>query len=600
MSQPQSTAGLSPSGGDSFADHVALLTQFLRSRREIVERIEGTMLNVQGKELSRRPDRAHFDHLLNACFYGLPELPRILLRLKGDLARRHLADGFEPIPIDRFASGLDPLELIGRAHRHWNATRWPGKSGRLTNAGAIYAAFMTRQLEHLSLRLWDAGSDRAADRLRELQVLLDELNAATGTGAFVRDARWLIQTAQGPLTRQLRPYFEIAARVSGSFRDAARVEIHAAGAKLAGGHLRSQLRYALWRSGQTIENPEVLAFTRNSNAMDTALLVGDLVALFDAYERVMDSPERRLPIADAILQGLSADPELLLMRLDLLAPYVFIEDLFLERVEDGGVRYTAMGDARRRVFEQYRERIGRLAAPLETDAAAFDPAGSAYSPYGVVYGFCADILSNMAMDTLAGQSSLGLSLEDMFDCRERLDVKLQRARGWEKLPRREGEREHFEHSIEWAGQMFARLVDALGKRARCDRVVNASDVRSARIFVVEDAASSQPLADSALPSEIASAREHCFTSDMNLAASSGAIAYPKGRLLSDLKEGRFLASCEIDGKWFAISKIVLTALTSQGRDALITGVPRAAIDVLRLTCPELIAMAGRQPAERRG
>src|SRR5262245_10576157 len=131
MSHPLSTAEPSPPAGDSFADHVTLLTQFLSSRAGIVERIEGTMLNVQGKELSRRRDRAHFDHLLNSCFFGLPGLPRQFMRLKGELTSRHVSDGFEAIPLDRFTSELDPVELTGRAHRHWDAHRWPGKSGRL-------------------------------------------------------------------------------------------------------------------------------------------------------------------------------------------------------------------------------------------------------------------------------------------------------------------------------------------------------------------------------------------------------------------------------------------------------------------------------------
>jgi hypothetical protein len=43
----------------------------------------------------------------------------------------------------------------------------------------------------------------------------------------------LIQTAQGPLTRQLAPYFKIAERVSASFGNAEALDIHAAGAKLA-------------------------------------------------------------------------------------------------------------------------------------------------------------------------------------------------------------------------------------------------------------------------------------------------------------------------------------------------------------------------------
>ena len=65
------------------------------------------------------------------------------------------------------------------------------------------------------------------------------------------------------------------------------------------------------------------------------------------------------------------------------------------------------------------------------------------------------------------------------------------------------------------------------------------------------------------------------------------------RLSADSAEGRFLASVESDGAWFGVSKVPLTLCTSQGKDALITDVPSGVIDVLRLTCSELLVLPVR-------
>jgi hypothetical protein len=65
-------------------------------------------------------------------------------------------------------------------------------------------------------------------------------------------------------------------------------------------------------------------------------------------------------------------------------------------------------------------------------------------------------------------------------------------------------------------------------------------------------------------------------------------AAPNRQILTDRNEGRFLASAESGGKWFGISKNILTLCTSQGRDALMTRVPSSVIEVLALTCPRLV------------
>jgi hypothetical protein len=589
----------------SFSDHVALLDQFLTYRSGIVERIEESLLNVREKETARRRDRSYFDGTLNECFFAAPGLDRDLSRLKGQLAAAHLADGFEPLQLEGFSNEFDSLDLIIRAYEYWDAHRWPGKSGRLAYAQSIYSAFILRQLEGLSMRMWDERNDRAGDRLQAIQNLLDSLNGPAAQQVFVRDVRWLVQTAQGPLTKHLEPYFRIATHISESFTEPVRLGLHASGAKLAGGHLRSQLRYRALENNQQIDGPVNLAIARNSNSMDVALLVRDLVALLKAYESfcVAQDANARLETADAILQGLSADPELLLVRLDLLGPCTMIEDLFVERGGDGRARYTSLGRAHVAILDQYRELICRLAGNLKIDVASFAPPPDTYSPYGISYGFAADLLSNIALDTLVTGAIPNLTFEDMFASRGGLNAKLERARAWADLPKREGERDHFYHSAEFAAHSFARLTAALDARVARKTGLNVSNYPDARLYVVAesesaDAPHSDTLPEGALPAGVAHADEYCYTSNLNRALSGGMTAVPKDQMLIDRNEGRYLASVERGGDWFAVSKVILTLFLSQGKDALISGVPQQVIEVLHLTCPGLIATAagnGRKP-----
>jgi hypothetical protein len=569
-----------------FSDHVALFHEFLNRRGEIVEQIERTLLNVRGKPLSRSRDRARFHLLLDACFFGLPRLPPPMLSLRGTLAARHLADGFEPVLIDNYAHELDALELIPRAHMFWEARRWPGHSGRVAYAQAIFSVFLLREIGQLSLTIWSDGNALAADRLDEIQRLLDRLAQPVPPGVLIRRAGWLIQAAQGTLTRHLRPYFDIAEHIAESLDQSDRLEVHIAGAKLAGGHLRSQLRYRVWSSGKPANDPELLAYTRNSNSMDMALLVQDLVPLLDAYRTACDHGERekRLELADAVLQGISADPELLVTRLDLLGPYTGIEALFVDDAGDAPIHYTAIGHRHLQLLERYRRSIGDLAGALIEDASAFAPWHSDFSPYGISYGFCSDLLSNMALDVLASQPSRGVTLEDIFESRGAAAPKRLRADGWANLPKRQGERDHFDHSLEWAAAMFTRLMDGLAARAVRPSAPNASTVADAKLIVTGAPADggSVTMAD-AVPASC-----YCLTSDVDRAMASEAILQPPGQIMLDRDEGRFLASAHAGGKWLGVSKLLLTMLTSRGKDAVLTGLPTAVVERLRLTCPDLL------------
>ena len=81
-------------------------------------------------------------------------------------------------------------------------------------------------------------------------------------------------------------------------------------------------------------------------------------------------------------------------------------------------------------------------------------------------------------------------------------------------------------------------------------------------------------------------------SDVTGARLTGATALTVDRVIADRAEGRFLACEYSENGWFGISKVLLTLCLSQGKDALIVHVPAAVIDVLRMTCPELLAIRG--------
>src|SRR6185503_4152667 len=129
--------------------------------------------------------------------------------------------------------------------------------------------------------------------------------------------------------------------------------------------------------------------TRQSNALDIALLIQGLVPLLGAYEQAWHSGDgkKRLELADAVCQGISPDPELFLNRLDLLGPYSMIEPLFITTDHDGHVVYTPMGRRHVQLLQEYEARIRRLSKPLSDDCQHFRPVDGAYSPYGVLYGF---------------------------------------------------------------------------------------------------------------------------------------------------------------------------------------------------------------------
>ena len=551
---------MTPAGPLPFDAHVDLLRFFLAHRDEIVERIQA-VLNAQRKPADYLQDVLGLTRHFEDSFFTLSGITPGQSQLRGQLEDAHRASGFKPQLIPGLHNGLaDPAEMMVRGFHVWNQSRWPGRNGRVRYAHTLFNLYLIRCLELLSMRLWDEDRDSAGERLLRIQALLDELWAATPPDQplLVRDARWLIQMAQSPATDDLGVYFDVAEQIATTLPLEDRLAICQAGVCLTGGHLRSQIRYHALRKGVAFDDASVVLNTRNTNALDFALLVQELVPLLDAYERASHAGARqtRRELADAIHQSISPDPELFVNRIELLGAYSMIEHLFVGADADGRATYTPMGRRHVRLLQEYADRIGRVAQLLLDDCAHFRPAIGAYSPYGVMYGFASNLLEHMALKTAQPETVARFGVEDVFRAGDA--GTLAWVNGWRKLPHLTRDLEtQFDYPHQFAADVFARIEASLGRR-----VSGESRPLGRFVVVPEDA----PASGDVLSPE----------------------SYDKKQLLSDRREGRCIVSYETPGGWVALRKTLLTEVLDAGRNATIAGLPPAATDVLKLVCPGLL------------
>jgi hypothetical protein len=573
---------------NQFDAHIELLQFFLAHRDAIVERIQG-VLNAQRKPIAYLQDGALLFHHFEECFFALPGITQSHSRLRGQLEQAHWASGFTPRHLPGLHNGLiDPAEMMIRGFYLWRQTHWPGRNGRVHYAHTLFNLYVIRCLELLSMRLWDDGSSGAGDRLSQIQGVLDQLwRIKTGDQpVFVRDARWLIQMAQSPATDDLGAYFEVAQKISDALSQPDRIEIHNAGVRMAAGHLRSQIRYHSLKKAVPLSEESLVLSTRNSNALDFALLIQDLVPLLDAYEHACHSGDRRkrLELADAICQGISPDPELFLNRLELLGAYSMIEHLFITAAADGQVMYTPIGRRHVQLLEDYEARIGRVSKPLCDDCPHFRPVAGTYSPYGVLYGFSTDLVEHMALKTLQPDAVKHFSVEDVFVSDEGNADKLAWVTGWRKLPHLTREVEKlFDYPQQFAEDVFNRIEHALRTRVSAGEA-NAV-VQTGRLYILPEdhlQADSQASLIPDLPIR------YVRSSDRQIVDAQQAELSDETHLLSDRREGKCVLSYKTPGGWVAITKAILTEVLGAGRDVKIVGLPSAAVGVLKLMCPTLV------------
>ena len=82
--------------------------------------------------------------------------------------------------------------------------------------------------------------------------------------------------------------------------------------------------------------------------------------------------------------------------------------------------------------------------------------------------------------------------------------------------------------------------------------------------------------------------QYIRSSDMQIVAAHKADSDDQTHLLRGRLEGEFVLSYKTSGGWVAITKDILTEVLGAGHDAKIVGLPRVAVGVLRLMCPNLV------------
>jgi hypothetical protein len=571
-----------------FQAHVELLQSFLAHRDEIVEQIQG-LLNAQRKPRQFLQDGSLLSRHFEDCCFTIAAVTPDQSRLRGQLEAARAASAFRPRQMPGLHNDLvDPAQMMIRGFHLWQRTRWPGRNGRVRFAHTLFDLYVLRCLELLVLRLWDAGPVPAADRLSQVQSVLDGLWTSTPADqpVLVRNARWLIPLAQSPTTDDLAPYFEVLEHIAASLSEHDRIEIHKASVQMAGGHLRSQLRHYCTKSAVSLDENSLTLSSRNSNALDFAVLVQGLVPLLEAYERACDRDDRhtRLELADAICQGISADPELFVNRLDLLGAYTMIEYLFITADPDGRAVYTSMGQRHLQLLQQYSGLIARSAKALHEDCQRFKPLEGAYSPYGLIYGFSSNLTEHMALKTLQPEAVTHFSLEDVFTGGATDTGKLAWVSGWRKLPHIDPEvLRLFDYPQQFAEEIFDRLERALRGRVAGGDVNTV--VHTGRLFIPPaDAAESDSGASLTADLPV----RYIGSSDARIVAANQAHACDPTRLLHERQEGMYLVSYQTSNGWVAITKDILTEELGAGRDTKIAGLPPAAAGVLRMMCPDLV------------
>jgi len=569
-----------------FQAHIELLHILLADRERIVAGIQG-LLNAQRKPSAYREDKVALAQRVEDAFFAADALTAGHAVLRGQLRQAHWSRGFRPREMPGMHNDLpDPGEMMVRAFNLWRQTRWPGQNGRARYAQALFNLYVLRELELLVMRIWDAGADAAQPRLAQVQALLDALWSASpgDQPVLVRDARWLIPIAQSPTTDELHPYFDVAEQLQASLTEDDRLEIHRATIALAGGHLRSQLRYYDMQ-GTPLDEPSLVLTSRRSNALDFSMTIQGLVPLLRAYEQACNDVDgdRRLALAGAILQGISADPQLFVNRVDLLGPYTMIEPLFIAIDAQGHAGYTPMGQRHVELLREYGTRIATAAPWLQLDCATFRPVAGSYSPYGVIYGFSSNITEHMVLKTLVPEEVPPFSLEDAFTEGDAGSGKLEWVSGWRKLPHISRDmQQKFDYPQQFAAQIFARIEDAL--RTGAGGQASAA-FPTGRLFIEPAGGRPDAIAAGVAPLPV----QYVLSSDVQVVAGYRARSCDEASLLHDRYEGEFAVSYQTSGGWIGISKDFLTDLPGTGRDVRIAGLPPQAAEVLQLMGLQLVA-----------
>lgn len=558
----------SASSAVPFEAHLDLLRSFLEHRAGITNGIDG-LLNAQRTPNPYLQTRPAITRRLEDCFFGGPSLSEEQRSLRGQLETAYSAAGLKPREISYLHNDLiHPTEMLLRGVHCWQQTRWPGPTDRLQYATTLFNLYILRNLEFLSLHLWDSDPQRAPARLAEIQDLLNTLwgTSPAHQPVLVRDARWLIPLALSLVTDELAPYFEIARKVTDALPEPDALEVQRAQVRMLGGHLTSQIRAYCTRDGLALEDPSVVLRTRSSNALDLALLIQGLVALLRAYEVAVErsDADNRHQLAGAIFQGISPDPELFLNQLPLLNAYTMIEGEFILD-PDAHARYSPAGERHSRLLRDYGTRIKNALPALRADLLSFKPEPGRYSPYGVLFGLPTNLVEHMGLKAIQRDAETRFSLEDIFDD-DPSPAKLEWINGWRKLP-------HVPRDVQRAYDFPHSFADEI--HTRIGRELNRAAPAAIGRLLISTSTGDLPLS-------------HMLCSDRQQAEENGMEFCETSQFLARRMEGHFVVSYQTAGVWHGLKKELLAEILGSGRDADISKLPPEATQVVRLMSVDLL------------
>jgi hypothetical protein len=297
-------------------------------------------------------------------------------------------------------------------------------------------------------------------------------------------------------------------------------------------------------------------------------------------------------MAGAIYQGISADPELFLNRVDLLSAYSMIEHVFIapeakQEAREGHVAYSPLGERHVQLLKEYGALINRLIKSLRDDFQRFRPVDGGCSPYGVIFGLPSHLIEHMALKALEHDAETRFGLEDIFDDADTNAAKLTWVNGWRKLPHIDRETQRmYDYPQQFAEDIYDRIESELSRRASNAEACDGS--RTGRLYIVSV---DDPTTDSKASAIPELPGRYFGSSDRQFVTAHKAEPYDRAQLLAGRREGHFLVSYETPGGWIALKKDMLTEVLGAGRDARIVGLPPDAAQVLRLLCTDLILPA---------
>jgi hypothetical protein len=259
-----------------------------------------------------------------------------------------------------------------------------------------------------------------------------------------------------------------------------------------------------------------------------------------------------------------------------------IEHLFIATDKEGNTAYTSMGMRHLQLLQEYKDLIGRLANSLHDDCQHSRPVAEAYSPYGLLYGFASNILELTAFKTLQLDAETRFTMEDAFAAGAA--DKRAWVNGWRTLPHIKPEVvQQFEYPAQFAADMHARIEQQLRQRVAAGD--SNSSVPTGKLYLLQV----NDLQAAGMPPHICELPVHYIhASDPARVAVRMAEAKELQDILFCRLEGEYVVSYRTEQGCVGITKDMLTEVVGAGKDARLAGLPKEAVDVLRLMCPELV------------